>query len=176
MRNYGTHFDRMNEKKWADLLSSRGVGLILRSIKVDYKFVSRCDRSQSPLSAFSCHTADDGNQPMKWPDRISVYHKLRSRPDESSESIVLDSVIISETKQRPAARCVEDVVVYDYRSSKKTSLPPFVLDQFQRTYDLQEAAKVENRDKINHLIDRVRDLECASWDRPDAKEDLGRST
>ena len=113
---------------------------------------------------------------MKWPDRVSVYHKLRSRPDESSESIVLDAMIISETKQRPAARCLEDVVVYDYRSSKKTSLPPFALDQFQQTYDLQEAAKVENREKINHLLDRVQDLECDSWDRPDAKEDLGRST
>ena len=112
---------------------------------------------------------------MKWPDRVSVYHKLRSRPDENTESIVLDVMILSETNQRPAARCFEDVVVYDYRTSKKTSLPPFVLDQFQRTYDLQETAKAKNREKINHLLDRVRNLECASWDRPDAKEDLGSS-
>ena len=59
MRNFGTHFDPMNKKKWTDLLSSRGVGLILRSIKVDYKFVSRCDHSQSHLTALPCHTADD---------------------------------------------------------------------------------------------------------------------
>ncbi len=110
---------------------------------------------------------------MTWPDRISVFHKLRSRPDESSESIVLDVVILSERKQRPAARCLEDVVVYDYRSSKRTTLPPFMLDQFQRTFVLQEAARFENESRIHRLLDRVRDIERNSWDRLDAQEDLG---
>ena len=39
-RNIGIHIDQTNKKKWLDLLSSKGIGLILRSIKVDYKFVS----------------------------------------------------------------------------------------------------------------------------------------
>ena len=112
---------------------------------------------------------------MKWPDRISVYHKLDSRPDETTESIILKVMILSETQQRPAARCIEDVVVYDYRTSKKTTLPLFVLNQFQRTYDLQQAAKAENGNKIRLLLDKVRDIECASWDRPGAKEDFGYS-
>lgn len=110
---------------------------------------------------------------MTWPDRVSVFHKLKSRPDESSESIILDVVIISESKQRAAARCLEDVVVYDYRSSKRTTLPPFMLNQFQRTFELQEAARFENESKIHHLLDRVRDIERNTWDRPDAREDLG---
>lgn len=39
-RNIGNHIDEANKKKWLALLSSTGIGLILRSIKVDYKFVS----------------------------------------------------------------------------------------------------------------------------------------
>ena len=84
-------------------------------------------------------------------------------------------MILSETKQRPAARCLEDVVVYDYRRSTRTTLPPFMLDQFQRTFQLQEATKVENEDKINLLLDRVRNIEYNSWDKPDAQEDMGNS-
>jgi hypothetical protein len=48
-----------------------------------------------------------------------------------------------------------------------------MLDQFQRTFELQEAAKAENEDKTLHLLERVRDLELNSWDRTDAQEDLG---
>ena len=82
-------------------------------------------------------------------------------------------MILSEAKQRPAARCLEDVVVYDYRSSKRTTLPPFMLDQFQRTFELQEAARAENEGKTHRLLERVRDLERNSWDKSDAQEDLG---
>ncbi|KAF7508008.1 hypothetical protein GJ744_009905 [Endocarpon pusillum] len=149
MRNFGTYFDTANKRLWTEMASSRGTGLILRSIKVDYKF------------------------PMTWPDRISVFHKLRFRPDERSESIILDVVILSESRQRPAARCLEDVVVYDYRTSRRTTLPPFMLDQFQRTFELQETARFENESKIHHLLNRVRDIERNTWDRPDAREDLG---
>lgn len=112
---------------------------------------------------------------MTWPDRISVFHKLRSRPEKSSRSFMLDVTIISEAKQRPAARCLEDVVFYDYHAGKKTILPPFMLDQLQRTYDLQEAAKTENKEKIIDLCNRVRAIERDSWDRSDAQEDLGSS-
>lgn len=52
---------------------------------------------------------------MAWPDRISVYHKLRAAPTASTDSFILDVLILSERHQRPAARCVEDIVVYDYR-------------------------------------------------------------
>lgn len=124
----------------------------MRSVQVDYKF------------------------PMTWPDRISVFHKLRSRPDKTTDSVMVDVTILSETQQRAAARCLEDIVVYDYPASKKTTLPPFVLDQFQRMYDLQEAARVENGGKIDDLFERVRGIERESWDRPDAQEDFGGSS
>lgn len=80
---------------------------------------------------------------------------------------------MSEVRQRPAARCLEDVVVYDYRAGKKSTLEPFMLEQLKDTYDLQEAAKKANREKVMQIEDAIRRLEKESWDRPDAKEDLG---
>ncbi|KIX98724.1 uncharacterized protein Z520_05185 [Fonsecaea multimorphosa CBS 102226] len=151
IRNYSGHIDPAHKRQWEELLTSRGIGLILKSITVDFKF------------------------PMTWPDRISVYHKLRSRPDESTESLILDVLIMSEVRQRPAARCLEDVVVYDYRAAKKSTLEPFMLEQLKKTFDLQEAAKRENHAKIQWIEERVRTLETGSWDRHDAKEDFGSS-
>jgi len=110
---------------------------------------------------------------MTWPDHVSVYHKLRSLPSSSTDFFTLDVVILSERHQRPAARCVEDIVVYDYRQGKKTPLRPFMVDKFRETYELQLQAKKENSDRVKGLLDRVRSLEESSWDRPDAKEDLG---
>ncbi|KPI44912.1 uncharacterized protein AB675_2774 [Cyphellophora attinorum] len=110
---------------------------------------------------------------MTWPDRVCVYHKLQSRPDESTATMLLDVMILSDAKQRPAARCLEDVVVYDYKAAKKTSLPPFMLEQFLKTWKSQEAAKSENRKKIEQIEGQIRYLETQSWDRPDAKEDFG---
>lgn len=110
---------------------------------------------------------------MAWPDRVTVYHKLGQRPTENTDSFVLDVLILSEKHQRPAARCVEDLVVYDYRKGKKTPLPPFMLDRFLETFELQEEAKEKYGDMANELLERVRALEQSSWDRPDAREDLG---
>lgn len=87
--------------------------------------------------------------------------------------MVLDVMILSEGKQRPAARCLEDVVVYDYKLGKKGQLADFMLQQFKEIYDLQEAAKAENLAKIQSIERQVRRLETESWDRPDAKEDFG---
>lgn len=39
MRNLAVHVDPTHRKQWTELCSSTGIGLILRSIKVDYKFV-----------------------------------------------------------------------------------------------------------------------------------------
>jgi hypothetical protein len=110
---------------------------------------------------------------MKWPDHISVYHKLASEPTAETDSFVLDVVIMSELQQRPAARCVEDIVVYDYQAAKKAPLLPFMVDAFRKTWKLQQEAKKANSDKVRALLDEVRALEQESWDRADAVEDLG---
>lgn len=37
--NYAVHFDPSHRREWAELSTPRGVGMILRSIRTDYKFV-----------------------------------------------------------------------------------------------------------------------------------------
>lgn len=125
--------------------------MILRSIKTDFKF------------------------PMSWPDRVSVYHKLQSPPSSSVDSFTLDVLILSERHQRAVARCVEDIVVYNYQRGQKTSLQPFMLEQFGQTWRAQEEAKRANSTKASELVERVRCLEKNSWDREGAVEDTGGS-
>lgn len=110
---------------------------------------------------------------MKYPDRISVYHKLANEPTESTTGFIFDVVIMSEVHQRIAARVTEDCPVYDYRVGKKATLPPFMLDVLRETWRLQEEAKRDNTERGHGLLDRVRRLEMGSWDREGAVEDLG---
>lgn len=60
-------------------------------------------------------------------------------------------IILSHDHQRPAARCFEDVVVYDYRTAKKANLQPFMVDEFSAAYDLQEATKRKAIEEITKL-------------------------
>ena len=113
---------------------------------------------------------------MTWPDRISIYHKLRICPTSSDDSMILDVTILSERQQRAAARCQEDIVLYDYRVGKKTPLRKFMVSAFQETFRLQEEAKARNTKRVLDLLREVEILEKESWDREDAKEDLGSAT
>lgn len=102
-----------------------------------------------------------------------MLHKLRNKPEQDTDHFILDVLILSEAHRRAAARCVEDIVVYDYRSAKKSPLPSFMVDKFKRIFELQEEAKERNSGRVKTLLNRVRELEKSSWDRPDAVEDLG---
>lgn len=108
-----------------------------------------------------------------WPGRVTVLHKLRSMPQLEADHILLDVMILSERHRRPAARCVEDIVVYDYRTARKSPLAPFMVARFQEAFKLQEQAKEINSRRVRALLGRVRQLEQSSWDRPDAAEDMG---
>ncbi|KMW69045.1 hypothetical protein BDDG_13226 [Blastomyces dermatitidis ATCC 18188] len=186
-RNIGTHVDRANRRAWINLLGSTGVGLILKSIKIDYKFCNYLHgHSHHNMTANVSGLAFSKNQnvqPMTAPDKISVYHKLShpppapSSPESSSySSFQLDVLILSEAHQRPAARCREDIVTYDYQLGRKVkTLPPFMMDQFRKTWELQEESRRTWGLKVKEIEDRVRGLETSSWDRPDAVEDMGSS-
>lgn len=110
---------------------------------------------------------------MTYPDRISVYHKLRSPPEASDTSLILDCVILSHKHRRVAARTEEDIVIYDYQGARKTAMPPFVLDVFRETWRLQEEETRRARGRIWELVQEVETLEKETWDNPDAVEDLG---
>ncbi|KAF2174743.1 hypothetical protein K469DRAFT_770461 [Zopfia rhizophila CBS 207.26] len=149
--NFANALDPAHKAEWRQLMTNSGIGLILRSIRTDFKF------------------------PMKWPDRVTVLHKLRTQPTSHTDHFILDVLILSELHRRPAARCVEDIVVYDYKKAQKTPLKPFMFDKFRETWELQEEAKVKYGNRVTDLVSRVRELEKSSWDRPDAKEDLGNA-
>ncbi|CAG8071048.1 unnamed protein product [Penicillium salamii] len=152
-RNIGTHIDPANKKEWHSMVGSTGIGLILKSIKVDYKF------------------------PMTSPDKITVYQKLIPDPSghlSSQSAFRLEVMILSEARQRPSARCFEDIVLYDYKKNRKTvNLPPFVMDQFKLMWEQQENETERWQHKIADIENRVRGLELESWDRTDAVEDNG---
>ncbi|KAJ4348518.1 uncharacterized protein N0V89_009895 [Didymosphaeria variabile] len=112
-------------------------------------------------------------KPIKYPDRVTVLHKLRSKPKADTDHFILDVLILSELHRRVAARCVEDIVIYDYKAAKKSSMKPFMVEKLQETFELQERAKEKYGNKALELIRRVQALEKSSWDRPDAKEDFG---
>ncbi|KAF2444453.1 Thioesterase/thiol ester dehydrase-isomerase [Karstenula rhodostoma CBS 690.94] len=150
--NWGMNFARMDtdhRDEWEALVTPKGIGMILRSIRTDYKF------------------------PIKYPDRVTVLHRLRSMPKADTDHFILDVVILSELHRRVAARCVEDIVMYNYKAGKKSAMEPFMIDMLQETFNLQEQAKLKYGNKALELIRRVQALEKASWDRPDAKEDFG---
>lgn len=112
---------------------------------------------------------------MTYPDRVSVYHKLRYPPSAqpSPTSLVLDAIILSHKHRRASARIEEDIVIYDYRVAKKTEMPPFMKDVLENTYRQQEEEKARARARIWELMGSVEKLEKETWDRPDAVEDLG---
>ncbi|KAK1063888.1 hypothetical protein LTR12_010213 [Friedmanniomyces endolithicus] len=147
----GMHIDPANRKAWRSVMSPSEAGLILKSITTHFKF------------------------PMTWPDHYSVYHKLRSKPTSGTSSIVLDVVIMSELHQRPAARLVEDVVVYNYVKGKKIALPPFMLDVFRETWVLQEEVKGRYGERVMQLLEDVKQLEQGTWDKSDAVENTGNA-
>ncbi|KAK4148289.1 uncharacterized protein C8A04DRAFT_24095 [Dichotomopilus funicola] len=156
VNNFAVHEDPANGKQWRELVAPISTGLIMKSLKADFKF------------------------PMVYPDKISVYHKLRTQPSNNSNSapssFMLDCIVLSHRHRRVACRLEEDIVVYDYKKGGKTGMPPFMLNMFERTWALQEGATARSRRRIGELYDAVEKLEGETWNRADAVEDMGGST
>ncbi|RFU75897.1 hypothetical protein TARUN_6359 [Trichoderma arundinaceum] len=134
-RNLADLAEPQYTQQWLDLTGPRGVGLILASIKTDYKF------------------------PMTYPDRVTVLHKLTEEPKPDSDRFDLEVVIYSENQRRPAARCFEDIVVYDYQAGKKATLKPFVVKKFRELYHLQLQRQKESEKKVAELQDIITEIE-----------------
>lgn len=117
---------------------------------------------------------------MTYPDTISVYHKLTHAPtttssssNSSPSSFQLSCIVLSHAHQRVAATTEEDLVVYDYKSGRRSALPDFVATAFARIWELQDAESRAARNEIAALEESVRAIERATWDREDAVEDMG---
>lgn len=74
-------------------------------------------------------------------------------------------LVLSEKHQRLAARCLEDIVVYNYQPADKIQrpgkapIPDFVKTQFDTTLMLQEKAKEDALDSMRDINERVERLE-----------------
>jgi hypothetical protein len=113
---------------------------------------------------------------MTYPDRISVYHKLRVDPSSSStrpSAFVLDCIVLSHNARRIAAKLEEDIVIYDYKAARKSAMPEYMVPLFSETFQLQEKEMRRARARIWDLIGEVEHLEKETWDRPDAVEEIG---
>lgn len=89
---------------------------------------------------------------MTYPDRVTVLHKLTKRPDYTSDALYFDVLIVSDAHRRIAARCVEDIVVYDYRKAKKAPLEPFMVERLQETFDAQERNRDRRQEEVRSLF------------------------
>jgi hypothetical protein len=110
---------------------------------------------------------------MTWPDKITVCHKLRELPSKEASSFLLDVMIVSESKQRVAARCEEDIVVYDYKQGVKVPVRPWMMEGFKRVWGEQEGERERVIGRIQEIEEVVGRLEKESWDKEGAVEDMG---
>ncbi|KAF4953705.1 hypothetical protein FGADI_5813 [Fusarium gaditjirri] len=120
--------------QWDDLPTPRSLGLILRSITTEYKF------------------------PLEFPDHITVLYKLLEAPTNESTSLKMEAWILSEQYRRLAARCIDDTVIYDYTTAKKTILKPFMVDKFQQTFSMQQANQRKYTDQAKRAIQKAEEL------------------
>ncbi|KAJ6785054.1 hypothetical protein PWT90_05237 [Aphanocladium album] len=134
MMNVAAHVAPQNQKEFRELMSPRGTGLILASIRTDYKF------------------------PMTFPDQVTVLHKLVEKPDSTSDRVLMEAVAYSHKHKRPAARFFEDIAVYDYRAAKKAPLKPFMVEEMQVMYELQEQRKQQTEQKVQELLLSMEEL------------------
>ncbi|CAG8961850.1 hypothetical protein HYFRA_00014041 [Hymenoscyphus fraxineus] len=137
-------------KEWEQMWTFKGTGLIVRSTKMIYKF---------PLTVL---------------DRVIVYSRLRSLPKSSDTSFVLDTSIISNRHQRVAARCEEEIVVYDYTKKRQTPFPPHMTEALENVWLDQEKRQSAVAFNLFCLEVRLMVLEKLTWDRDGAVEDFGR--
>ena len=68
-------------------------------------------------------------------------------------------LVLSEKHQRPAAKCHEEIVVYDYRTKGRAAIPPWMKDQFEITLQRQKEAMEDAHDKMEDLEKNVDEIE-----------------
>jgi len=88
----------------ADLIAGRGVGIILKSVKVDFK----------------C--------PVTYPDTLLISHRARPTDPKSSTQFNHDGMIYSYAQRRVVATSESVLVWYDYDALKRTT-PPDIMQR-----------------------------------------------
>jgi len=71
----------------------------------------------------------------------------------------MEAWILSEQYRRLAARCIDDTVIYDYTTAKKTVLKPFMVENFQQTFNMQQANQRKYTDQAKKAIQAAEELQ-----------------
>ncbi|KAK2034800.1 hypothetical protein LX32DRAFT_551416 [Colletotrichum zoysiae] len=135
-RAHGKDSAAEEKKEWEDLVTPQGLGLIMKSITTEFKF------------------------PMKFPDRIHVLYKLTEPPNYDTTSLNLEAWVLSDNHRRIAARCIEEIAIYDYAVGKKSVLKSFMVERLQQTFLLQEKARIAFQGEARQVIAAVEKLEA----------------
>ncbi|OGM44767.1 hypothetical protein ABOM_007384 [Aspergillus bombycis] len=158
IRNHGQNATAEEKRQWDDLPTPRSLGLILQRITTEFKFV-QC--THSFLTQGLELTYASSTQPMKFPDQITVLYKLLEPPTYESTSLRMEAWILSHQHRRVAARCIDDTVIYDYTSGKRSVLKPFMVDKLQHTFELQRMCKTKYTEEASKAITAVKELKTA---------------
>ncbi|ODA77458.1 hypothetical protein RJ55_07087 [Drechmeria coniospora] len=135
IQSFGAESDAAHRQRWTNLMKPKGVGCILKSIKMDYKL------------------------PITYPDRITVLHKMSRKLEYGADSIFLEGAVLSESSKRIAARCFEEIAVYDYQAGRRAPLEDFMVDAFRAVYERQERCKAKRDSEVAQLQALVQQIE-----------------
>ncbi|MCJ1382825.1 hypothetical protein MMC17_005938 [Xylographa soralifera] len=143
-----------HNRQWRDTCTPKGLGLILKSITIDYKY------------------------PLAFPNHFTIYHRLTEHVSESASPtrLLLSSLLLSTATQRPSARIQEEIVIFDYRTQKSARLPEHMQDMLRLRWEEQERTKLMWGNRAKQVEEMVEGLENESWNRRGAVEDMGNSS
>ena len=96
---------------------------------------------------------------MKYPDRAIVLYKLSEPPTYHSDHLKLEAWVLSERHRRVAARCMEEVAIYDYTRARKAILEPFMVDRLRETYALQRDMQEHCYRMASRVIEAIKEME-----------------
>jgi hypothetical protein len=89
-------------------------------------------------------------------------HKIRPLSKPEADQFTLNAVVLSEKHRRVAAKCVEEIVVYDYRIGKKAPMDEWVFKVLRRISEEQEEWKEKCQARIRQLDAEVTAVEEAN--------------
>ena len=70
----------------------------------------------------------------------------------------MEAWVLSHQHRRVAAKCVDDTVIYDYTSGKRSVLKPFMVDKLQHTFELQKMCKTKYTEEASKAITAVEEI------------------
>ncbi|KAJ4307664.1 hypothetical protein N0V84_012574 [Fusarium piperis] len=159
LSEYRKDLTKGERRQYLELMTQESIGLNLLSVKILFKSV-RVSPDQWNWSLLTLL------KPIKFPDRVSVYHRIVKPPDLHTTKLVLEAIILSENNRRVAARCMEELTVYDFKEDKTATLRPNQVRDLNRIFRKQPSNREFADKEIDEFIDRLTDVEMKLQNLP----------